>query len=470
LESDPVREALEAESDASLMQAGVTAVSAAMRPVYSTLRRVAPTDLPILLEGETGVGKEVLTNLVHRWSRRNKGPLIKVHCASLSETLLASELFGHERGAFTGADRRKTGRFEQADGGTLFLDEVGEIPHDVQVALLRALQEGEIDRVGGAESVKVDVRVIAATNRDMQQMVKAGRFREDLYYRLQGMVVVVPPLRDRREELLGLVQQFVREIVLTGHAPERELSTGAMDELYGQSWPGNIRQLRTAIFRALVLARGTVVRRHDVRTALAGGATLALPGPSVLSQGSVPADAVSADRRATRRPEGGAPRGKSSGAGVSPRGAAATGSAGGESVRDEGSLANAHAARPSVPGAGMKDLAANPVRPDDGVESGLMPMAGGVSPSDEEAGEGRGASASLTPRLLQLRSLIQERGRLTTQDHMNRSGVSHRTALRDLQALVSFGVVERVGVRRGAFYRPISSVTNSNSSDSTGDQ
>ena len=255
-----------------------TAISAAMRPVYSTLRRVAPTDLPVLLEGETGVGKEVLTNLVHSWSRRSRGPLVKVHCAALTETLLASELFGHERGAFTGADRRKIGRFEQANGGTLFLDEVGEIPHDVQVTLLRALQEGEIDRVGGGEAVKVDVRVVAATNRDMKEMVRAGRFREDLYYRLQGMVVVVPPLRERREELAALARRFVADIVAAGHAPAREFSTGAMDELYRQEWPGNIRQLRTTVFRALVLARGAVVRQHDVRSALAGGGAMMVDG------------------------------------------------------------------------------------------------------------------------------------------------------------------------------------------------
>src|SRR5262245_59813126 len=250
-----------------------------MRAVYNTLRRVAPTDLPILLEGETGVGKEVLTNLVHRWSRRAGGPLVKVHCASLSETLLASELFGHEKGAFTGAERRKIGRFEQADDGTLFLDEVGEIPLDVQVKLLRVLQEGEVDRVGGTEPVKVDVRVIAATNRDIARMVAEGRFREDLYYRLQGLVVRVPPLRERKQELRDLVEHFRREVVESGQSHARSLSTDAMDELYRQEWPGNIRELRNTVFRAMVMARGDFVHARDVLAALS---TSAVAAPSAM--------------------------------------------------------------------------------------------------------------------------------------------------------------------------------------------
>ncbi|HEX6813541.1 MAG TPA: sigma 54-interacting transcriptional regulator, partial [Planctomycetota bacterium] len=269
------------ESDETLHRAGVTAVSPAMRAVYSTLRRVAPTDLPILLEGETGVGKEVLTNLVHRWSRRAGGPLVKVHCASLSETLLASELVGHEKGAFTGAERRKIGRFEQADGGTLFLDEVGEIPLDVQVKLLRVLQEGEVDRVGGTEPVKVDVRVIAATNRDIARMVAEGRFREDLYYRLQGLVVRVPPLRERKQELGDLVEHFRREVVESGQSHARSLSTDAMDELYRQEWPGNIRELRNTVFRAMVMARGDLVLPRDVLAALTASSTAPPPNPPV---------------------------------------------------------------------------------------------------------------------------------------------------------------------------------------------
>jgi len=423
LDADPVREAVEAESDVSLLQAGVTAVSAAMRPVYSTLRRVAPTDLPILLEGETGVGKEVLTNLVHRWSRRNTGPLVKVHCAALTETLLASELFGHERGAFTGADRRKTGRFEQAHGGTLFLDEVGEIPHDVQVALLRALQEGEIDRVGGTTAVKVDVRVIAATNRDMKEMVRAGKFREDLYYRLQGMVVVVPPLRDRREELASLARQFVIDIVAAGHAPARELSTEAMDELYRQEWPGNIRQLRTTVFRALVLARGSVVRQHDVRSALAGGASL---------------------------PEGDAPE-EVVGLGLAPAA---------DVVLPR--PAEAEVAPPS------EQAYVIPSEPRDENPNTGNGMGGQNLPAAPAPDLPPSKSPALSPRLVQLLSEVRKHERYTTQDHMTNAGVSHRTALRDLQALVGHGVVERVGARRGAYYRPSKPVADSSASNSVG--
>lgn len=457
LQSDPVRGAVEAESDVSLLQAGVTAVSAAMRPVYSTLRRVAPTDLPILLEGETGVGKEVLTNLVHRWSRRANGPLIKVHCAALSETLLASELFGHERGAFTGADRRKIGRFEQADGGTLFLDEVGEIPPDVQVALLRALQEGEIDRVGGSESVQVDVRVIAATNRDMLQMVKDGRFREDLYYRLQGMVVVVPPLRERREELSGLVRQFVKEIVVEGHAPERELSTDALDELYGMEWPGNIRQLRTTVFRSLVLAQGSVVQREDVRAAMSGGAAML---PELPVRVAEPEDGLgrAGEGAALRQPEpsfGNAdqprqlalppvavprPPAGSDSAGVVESAGAAGGASAGGALSGRAENRTVIVPRPDVPGTGG--------------------LASPRSSDPRESAVRSESAAQLSPRLQQLLDLILERGRLTTQDHMAHFLVSHRTALRDLQALVASGRVERVGARRGAYYRPSAAAAN----------
>ncbi len=389
------------ESDESLARAGVTAISPAMRDVYGTLRRVAPTDLPILLEGETGVGKEVLTNLVHRWSRRAGGPLIKVHCAALSETLLASELFGHEKGAFTGADRRKIGRFEQADGGTLFLDEVGDIPLDVQVKLLRVLQEREIDRVGGTEPVPVDVRVIAATNRDVARMVAEGAFREDLYYRLQGMVVRVPPLRERKQELAGLIEHFRRELVESGQSNVRALSPEAMDELYRRDWPGNIRELRNTVLRAMVLARGEVVARRDVLAALDG---LVLgPGPGEVE-----------------RPGAGVPR-----PGVGPLEAAAPAAL--YPSEEDASLAEPALPRPVEP------VVVLPARPpeaaaDSGVDSGR--------------------------RLRLALELVEARGSLTTQDLMVAARVSHRTALRDLQLLVAQGRIERVGSRRGAFYRP----------------
>ena len=309
------------------------------------------------------------------------------------------------------------------------VDEVGEIPLDVQVALLRALQEGEIDRVGGTESVKVDVRVIAATNRDTKQMVRDGHFREDLYYRLQGMVIVVPPLRSRREELSGLVRHFVMEIVSEGHAPLREFTSDAMDELFGQDWPGNIRQLRTTVFRALVLARGAVVRRHDIRAALVGGSAEALAELPPLA----------------------AQAGEGFGASSVP----------GEQVGDA-VLGDADAVRGALPADQAESLVASP-RPE--VEPELVPELGERPVASVS---GRGADG-LAPRLLELLSRVRELGRFTTQDHMTNSGASHRTALRDLQALVKKGFIERVGSRRGAFYRPLGMLGESWPKESTDD-
>ncbi|MHC4077053.1 MAG: sigma 54-interacting transcriptional regulator, partial [Planctomycetota bacterium] len=242
---------------------GVVLSSPKMAAMVRVLRKVAPTELTVLLLGETGTGKEVFANLIHKWSKRAKGPLVKVHCAALTESLLQSELFGHEKGAFTGAVARKIGRFEQAGGGTLFLDEIGEVSLDTQVKLLRVLQEREIDRVGGMSPVPVDVRVVAATNQNIRAMVTAGTFREDLYYRLQGMVVTVPPLRERKQEIPGLLQLFLAEAVAEGHTAATGFSTDAMDELFRREWPGNIRELRNTVFRAMVLcAEGEVQRQH----------------------------------------------------------------------------------------------------------------------------------------------------------------------------------------------------------------
>ena len=243
---------------------GVIIASPVMQGVLRTLERVAPTDLTVLLEGETGTGKEVLTDLIHRWSKRGKGPLVKVHCAALSESLLQSELFGHEKGAFTGAVARKIGKFELAQGGTVFLDEVGEISLEVQVKLLRVLQEHEVDRVGGLDPIPVDVRVIAATNRNILDMVEDGTFREDLYYRLQGMVVTVPPLRERKEEIPQLVERFREEAVAAGNTRVKGFSADAMDELFLRDWPGNVRELRNMVFRAMVLAGGDLVQRTEL--------------------------------------------------------------------------------------------------------------------------------------------------------------------------------------------------------------
>jgi hypothetical protein len=244
------------------------------------------------------------------------------------------------------------------------------------------------------------------------------------------------------------------------------LSTDAMDELYGQSWPGNIRQLRTAIFRALVLARGEVVGRHDVRSALAGGATLALPGSPPVVVGSAPiatADAAPANRGASPSPEGGPLHGRPSDRSAGPV------EVDGEPSRDVARRASGRAVDPSVAGPAAGEPIVNLVRPDVELEPRaiLTPVSQAIDPAHAVGASGTGAAVPLTPRLLQLRSLIQERGRLTTQDHMSSSGVSHRTALRDLQALVQYGVVERVGARRGAFYRPLPVVTNPAPLDST---
>ncbi|MEE2888672.1 MAG: sigma 54-interacting transcriptional regulator, partial [Planctomycetota bacterium] len=257
---------------------GLILNSPVMSEVVRVLKKVAPSDLTILLAGETGTGKEVLTNLLHKWSKRARGPLVKVHCAALPSGLLESELFGHEKGAFTGATHRKIGKFEQANGGTLFLDEIAETSLEIQVKLLRVLQEREVDRVGGVQPVHVDVRVVTATNRNIEEMVADGSFREDLYYRLQGMVLTVPPLRDRRAEIPGLVEVFRREAVIAGHTAVQGFSTDAMDELYRQDWPGNIRELRNSVFRAMVLAGdGLLDRSHLLGILPRDGAEMAEP-------------------------------------------------------------------------------------------------------------------------------------------------------------------------------------------------
>ena len=245
--------------------------------LLETARRGARTNSTVLLTGETGVGKEVLADLIHRRSPRAGKPFVKVNTAAFPEALLESELFGHEKGAFTGADRRREGRFELADGGTLFLDEVGEMSLQAQVRLLRVLAEGQFTRLGGSKPVDVDVRVIAATNQDLEKAVSAGRFREDLYYRLNVLRIEIPPLRERREEIPSLVEHFLAEARRRiGRAPVR-LSPQAMDALYRHPWPGNVRELRNAIERAAVMCDGDVAEpehlRLDPPRASAPGAT-----------------------------------------------------------------------------------------------------------------------------------------------------------------------------------------------------
>ena len=229
---------------------GLVAESAAMKEVLAAARRVATTDASVLLLGESGTGKNQLARLIHYSSKRAAAPLVEVHCAALPEALLESELFGHEKGAFTGAHERKTGHLAAADTGTLFLDEIGEVTPATQVKLLRFLQEREFVPVGSTQTRKVDVRVVAATNRDLDHAVKAGTFREDFYYRLNVFAIHLPPLRDRREDILPLADRFLSS---RGVPPSR-LSAAARDRLHDHAWPGNVREMENALERALILA------------------------------------------------------------------------------------------------------------------------------------------------------------------------------------------------------------------------
>lgn len=232
--------------------------------MMSLIEQVAPTRASVLVTGESGVGKELVADALHRLSDRKDGPFIKVHCASLSSNLLESELFGHEKGAFTGAVSQKKGRFELADGGTIFLDEIGEIDSATQVKILRVLQEREFERVGGTETVKVDVRIVAATNRDLLEEVKKGNFREDLYYRLNVVHIEVPPLRERKEDIPLLMSSFLEEFNREDKRTIEGFSPAARKAMYAYSWPGNIRQLRNTIESAVVTCRGKVIDTGDL--------------------------------------------------------------------------------------------------------------------------------------------------------------------------------------------------------------
>ncbi|MEZ4358768.1 MAG: sigma 54-interacting transcriptional regulator [Kofleriaceae bacterium] len=231
----------------------------AMKQLYTTIERIAEASLTVLIFGETGVGKELVTEALHRASPRRGKPLVKLNCASLPESLLESELFGYERGAFTGADRRKVGFFEAADGGTLFLDEIGEMPLTLQAKLLRVLERKTITRVGGTQELAVDVRVVAATHRDLDAEVRAGRFREDLFFRIAGFTVYVPPLRDRKADLIPLAEYFVRKVAVeSGMAPPR-LDDASRAALARHDWPGNVRELKNAMERAIVMQTTGVI-------------------------------------------------------------------------------------------------------------------------------------------------------------------------------------------------------------------
>jgi two-component system NtrC family response regulator len=247
---------------------GIIGDSGRMQEVLSLVRRVAPSDATVLIRGESGTGKELIARALHYASPRAAGPLIKVNCAALAESLLEAELFGHERGAFTGAVASRKGRFELADGGSIFLDEIGDLPPHLQVKLLRVLQEREFERVGSSRPIKVDVRLLAATHRDLEALVREGRFREDLYYRINVVTIVLPPLRERREDLPPLIEHFLRGFAGKNGKTVRGLTREAREALLRYDYPGNIRELENLIERAVVLTRDDVIGVEDLPLAL----------------------------------------------------------------------------------------------------------------------------------------------------------------------------------------------------------
>jgi DNA-binding NtrC family response regulator len=248
--------------------------STSMRQVFETIQQVAPSRATVLITGATGTGKELIAKAIHNLSPRKNGPFIAVHAAALPTTLLESELFGHEKGAFTGAVERRTGRFELADGGTLFLDEIGELEPQIQVKLLRVLEERAFERVGGAKTLQVDVRLVAATNKDLKKLVSEGKFRDDLFYRLSVVTVDLPPLRERRDDIPLLVKSFLDEFSRENGKQVRELTPEATNLLLAYDWPGNVRELRNAIEQMVVLARGERLTVRDVPAAIRGSADL----------------------------------------------------------------------------------------------------------------------------------------------------------------------------------------------------
>jgi len=243
---------------------GLLGASPAMQTVYRMVKQIAPSRATVLITGESGTGKGELARAIHSLGPRAQKPFVAVHCASLAQTLLESELFGHEKGSFTGAERRRVGRFEQAHEGTIFLDEVGEIPSATQVKLLTVLQDRQFERVGGNESVKVDVRIVAATNRDLAADVAAGRFREDLYYRLNVVHVDMPPLRFRGGDILVLAEHFLRRFALENHKQIDAFTDRARTKIRNYRWPGNVRELENAVERAVVLCEGDVIEEQHL--------------------------------------------------------------------------------------------------------------------------------------------------------------------------------------------------------------
>ncbi|MGD9940455.1 MAG: sigma 54-interacting transcriptional regulator [Clostridia bacterium] len=251
-----------------LESGSIVGTSAAMRAVYEMASQVAPSDATVLVTGESGTGKELVAMEIHRLSKRAKGPLVKVNCSALPESIIESELFGHERGAFTGASAQRKGRFELANGGTLFMDEIGELSPQIQVKLLRVIQEREIERIGGSSTIKVDVRVIAATNRNLEDEIAAGRFREDLYYRLNVFPIRVPPLRERKSDIILLADHFAEKYSRKNNKPIKRISSPALDLFMSYHWPGNVRELENCMERAVILSTDMVIHSYHLPPSL----------------------------------------------------------------------------------------------------------------------------------------------------------------------------------------------------------
>ncbi|HUC86631.1 MAG TPA: sigma-54 dependent transcriptional regulator, partial [Candidatus Acidoferrales bacterium] len=250
----------------------------AMQAIYKEIGRVAAKPVSVLIRGETGTGKELIARAVYQYSHRANAPFVAINCAAIPETLLESELFGHERGAFTGAETRRIGRFEQADQGTIFLDEIGDMTPGTQVKLMRVLQERCLQRLGGKETIPVDVRVIAATHRDLESAIKKNQFREDLYYRISVVVLTLPALRERPEDIPDLARFFLRKYAAEFNTPKPAIHADALHFLQAQPWPGNVRELENVIRKVLLLARGYTISVDHVKTALAKNGSMALTG------------------------------------------------------------------------------------------------------------------------------------------------------------------------------------------------
>jgi DNA-binding NtrC family response regulator len=262
---------LRQQLDTQFGMENIVGKSPAMKEIFEVVQQVAPTRATVLLMGESGTGKEIFAKAIHQLSPRAKQPFVTVHCAALSPTLLESELFGHEKGAFTGAHERRIGRFEQAQGGTLFLDEIGEIDAALQVKLLRFLGERTFERVGSNKTLTADVRLVAATNKNLEELVKAGTFREDLFFRLRVVEIVLPPLRERAGDIPLLAQRFLREFAEENKKSVNEFTADALELLMKYPWPGNVRELRTAIEHAVVLCRGEKITARDLPPSVRAG-------------------------------------------------------------------------------------------------------------------------------------------------------------------------------------------------------